>query len=106
MPTYYDRYADFRANGNMKPIPGIKIQELSTDKNFIYKQSETRLDKLSNIYYNTPYCGWLILQANPEYGGLEFNIPDMVSLRIPFPFESAIDRYISEVNTHKTLYGE
>jgi hypothetical protein len=44
--------------------------------------------------------------ANPEYGGLEFNIPDMTLIRIPFPFESAVTRYITAVTIHKTLYGE
>lgn len=106
MSTYYDRYASFRANGNMKPLPGIKISQNDGDKQFIYKQGDSRLDKISLKYYNNPYSGWLILLANPEFGGLEFNIPDLTSIRIPFPFESAIDRYITEVNTHKKLYGE
>ena len=106
MGVYYDRYASFRTNGNMKPLPGIKISESGTDKSFIYKQGESRLDKVSNMYYNNPYSGWLILLANPEFGGLEFNITDTTPLRIPFPFESAIDRYITAVNTHKALYGE
>lgn len=106
MATYYDRYSKFRENGNMKPVPGIKIPESSSDKQAIYKQGQTRLDKLSNTYYNNPYSGWLIMLANPEYGGLEFNIPDMTSLRIPFPFDSAISRYITEVTNHTLLYGE
>lgn len=106
MANYYDRYSNFRGNGSMKPIPGIIIQELDSDKNSIYKQGVSRLDKLSNLYYNNPYSGWLIMLANPEYGGLEFNIPDMASLRIPFPFDSAITRYITQVSIHKSLYGE
>ena len=44
--------------------------------------------------------------ANPQYGGLEFNIPDMTSLRIPFPFDSAVSRYTTQVSNHKSLYGE
>lgn len=106
MPSYYDRYSKFRNNGEIKPLPGITIPIISSDKNAIYKQGQSRLDKLSNMYYNNPYSGWLIMLANPEYGGLEFNIPDMTSLRIPFPFDSAITRYITEVNNHKALYGE
>lgn len=106
MATYYDRYADFRVNGEVKPLPGIIIPESSTDKAFIYRVGNSRLDKISLAYYNTPWCGWLIMLANPEYGGLEFNIPDSASLKIPYPFESGIDRYISEINTHKALYGE
>lgn len=105
MPSYYDRYGKFKINGEVKPIPGINISESSSDKYAIYKQGVTRLDKLSNMYYNNPYSGWLILLANPEYGGLEFNIPDMTSLRIPFPYDSAIGRYITEVENYRTLYG-
>jgi hypothetical protein len=57
------------------------------------------------MYYNNPYSGWLILLANPEFGGLEFNIPDMTTLRIPFPYDSAISRYITEIENYKVLYG-
>ena len=106
MSTYYDRYNKFRNNGEIKPLPGIIISENSSDKQAVYKQGVSRLDKLSNVYYNNPYSGWLIMLANPEYGGLEFNIPDMTTLRIPFPYDSAIARYITEVTNHKLLYGE
>jgi hypothetical protein len=106
MADYYDRYSEFRDNGSMKPLPGITIPQNASDKYAIYKQGQSRLDKLSNVYYNNPYSGWLIMQANPEYGGLEFNIPDMTSIRIPFPFDSAVSRYMSQVSTHKLLYGE
>lgn len=105
MPQYYDRYSKFRINGDVKPVPGITIPDSSSDKYAIYKQGVSRLDIMSNTYYNNPYSGWLILLANPEYGGLEFNIPDMTSLRIPFPFDSAIGRYITEVENNRTLYG-
>lgn len=106
MAKYHDRYSKFRENGEIKPLPGIKIPESGSDKNAIYKQGQTRLDKLSNMYYNNPYSGWIIMLANPEYGGLEFNIPDMTSIRIPFPFDSAIARYITEVQNNLLLYGE
>lgn len=106
MPQYYDRYGSFRTNNEIKPLPGITIPELPSDKYAIYKQGQSRLDKLSLMYYNNPYSGWLILLANPQFGGLEFNIPDMTSIRVPFPFDSAVSRYITQVSNHKTLYGE
>jgi len=106
MNEYFDRYSRFRINENISPIPGIKIPLSGEDKSMVYKQGLTRLDKLSNLYYNNPYSGWLIMLANPQYGGLEFNIPDMSMIRIPFPFESAINRYMGEVKNHKLLYGE
>jgi hypothetical protein len=106
MATYFDRYNKFRTNADMKPIPGITIPVIPSDKYTVYKEIDSRLDKLSNTYYNNPYSGWLIMLANPEFGGLEFNIPDSTIIRIPFPFDSAINRYMTEVATHKQLYGE
>jgi hypothetical protein len=105
MPQYADRYSKFRENGNVKPVFGITIPESSTDKTFLFKKGQSRLDKVSNQYYNNPYTGWIILLANPQFGGLEFNIPDMTVIRIPFPYDSAISRYITEVQNHKKLYG-
>jgi len=106
MAIYYDRYSKFRGNADIKPLPGIKIPVGENDKQMVYKQTVSRLDILSEMYYNNPYSGWLILLANPEFGGLEFNIPDMSIIRIPFPFDSAMSRYITEINNHKKLYGE
>jgi len=106
MAQYYDRYSKFRDNGGIKPLPKIAIPREDSDKTAIYKQGVSRLDKLSDTYYNNAYSGWLILLANPEYGGLEFNIPDMAVLRIPFPYESAVGRYTTQIKTHKLLYGE
>lgn len=106
MAQYFDRYSGFRINNEIKPLPGIKIPEASTDKVVIYKEGNSRLDKISNTYYNNPYSGWLILLANPQFGGLEFNIPDSTPLRVPFPFESAISRYSEQIKNYKILYGE
>ena len=106
MATYFDRYAKFRVNAGMKTLPGITIPQYGTDKEYVYSLGQSRLDKLSNMYYNNPYSGWLIMLANPEFGGLEFNIPDSTTIRIPFPYESAIKRYLTEVDNYKTLYGE
>tara|TARA_B100001173_G_C15529844_1_gene354960 strand:+ start:33 stop:353 length:321 start_codon:yes stop_codon:yes gene_type:complete len=105
MAIYFDRYEKFRDNGEIKPVPGITIPSLSTDKNVVYKIGETRLDILSQKYYNNPYHGWLILLANPQYGGLEFDIKNREVLRIPFPFNSAVERYLNEVENYKSLYG-
>ncbi len=106
MAQYFDRYNNFRVNGDMKPLPFISIPVSQDDKYFIYKKGESRLDKISNLYYNNPYSGWLIMLANPEFGGLEFNIPDRTLLRVPFPFQSGLDRYITGIKTHTILYGE
>lgn len=105
MAQYADRYSKFRNNGSMKPVFGIRIPSQPSDKTVVYKKGVTRLDKVSNDYYNNPYSGWLILLANPQYGGLEFNIPDMTILRVPFPYDNALGRYITELENHTKLYG-
>jgi hypothetical protein len=45
------------------------------------------------------------MSANPQFGGLEFLIPDQTIIVVPFPFEDAISRYIQLVNDYKLLYG-
>ena len=104
--AYFDRYNNFKINGGMKSIPGLIIPVIDSDKYIVFELGKTRLDNISNMYYNSPYYNWLILIANPEFGGLEFFIPDQSIIRIPFPFESAIGRYITAVDTYKSYYGD
>lgn len=106
MAEYYDRYQRFKENGGVRPIPGILINTSVEDKSVVYKLGYTRLDKLSQEYYGNPYHGWLIMSANPKFGGLEWEIPNGEVIRIPFPFKDAIDRYNKEVERHILLYGE
>lgn len=101
---YYDRYQDFKFDNQVKVLPFIKIPERNTDINIQYKMNRTRLDIVSNTYYGTPYYGWLIMQANPQYGGLEFDIPDGAVLRIPFPLISALQDYQQAINNYNVLY--
>lgn len=101
---YYDRYQDFRFDNQVKVLPFIKIPERETDIKIQYKMNRTRLDIVSNTYYGTPYYGWLIMQANPQYGGLEFDIPDGAVLRIPFPLISALQDYQQTINNYNVLY--
>ena len=43
---YFDRYKKFRENGEMKPLPGIKIPESSSDLFALYKNcSAARLSR-------------------------------------------------------------
>jgi hypothetical protein len=81
----------------MKAIPGIIIPDSSTDK-LLFTNKEP-LDLTSNLYYLNPYSGWLILLANPEFGGLEFNIPDTTQIRIPYPFDNALEVFITNFNS-------
>ena len=102
---YYNRYQKFNFNGKYTPLPFIKIEPKSSDKTVLYRQTQSRMDKLSQEYYDTPYFGWLILSANPEFGGLESNIPNKRVLTIPFPLVASLQDYKKEVETHFFYYG-
>jgi hypothetical protein len=45
------------------------------------------------------------MQANPEFGGLEQNIPDGSLLTIPFPLVASLQDYKTELNNHFFYYG-
>ena len=100
-----DRYTKFRRDGNILHVPFIEIPVRSTDLYTYYKEGYTRLDNLSYQYYGDPNYDWLILQANPEYGSLEFMIPNGSKIRIPYPLEVAISQYNNDIDTYETLYG-
>lgn len=101
---YYDRYQNFKKNNEVKLLPFIKIPVNSTDISIEYK-NKLRLDIISQRYYGTPYYGWLIMQANPQFGGLEFDIPEGSIIRIPFPLAVALQQYQQNVDTYIKLYG-
>lgn len=98
---YYDRYSEFREDGDIKFVPFIGIDESSTDKYVKFNKSRMRMDALSYKYYGDANYGWLILQANPKYGSMEFSIPDGVTLRIPYPLETALARYENGIEKYK-----
>ena len=102
---YYNRYGDFIVNGEQTVIPHIKLTQKTTDKKHIYKVGQSRLDKVSQQYYGTPYFGWLILMGNPQFGGQEWNISDGSVLTIPFPLVASLQDYKSQLKTHFTYYG-
>jgi hypothetical protein len=101
---YYDRYDGFRVDNGFKPVPFVKIPESSSDKRVVY-DTDSRLDKISQEYYGTPYFGWLILQANSNIASIEFDIPNNEILVVPFPLDNAINRYIEKVKEYKRLNG-
>ena len=103
---YYDRYQRFKVDGSYTMIPFIKITPKQSDKTIVYHSQRTRMDKLSQQYYDNPYHGWLIMLANPQYGGVEENIPDNEIIRIPYPFRDSLQQYIEAVNEYERLYGE
>ena len=103
---YYDRYENFITDGSFRIVPGIEIPIKGGDKYVQYKKGKDRLDKYSQEYYNSPLYGWLILQANPLLGGVEFEIPDNSYIRIPFPLVTSLQDYKRHIETYNLYYGE
>ena len=103
---YFDRYQFFINDGNFKIVPGIELPLKATDKYVQFKKNKNRLDKLSQEYYGSPVFGWIILQANPEIGGIEFQIPDNYILRITFPLISTLQDYKRGIELYNLYYGE
>ena len=99
MADYYNRYGKLMDEGQVYPrVPFAKVATSGSDIYLVFNKSKMRMDMLSYKYYGDPNYGWLILQANPQYKGFEFSIPDGADLRIPYPLDSAISRYESSVN--------
>ena len=104
---YYNRYEDFLINGKQTVVPQINIQSKTTDKKFIYRVGKSRLDKVSYEFYKSPFFGWLILSANPQYGGLETNIKDGDVIIIPYPLNATLQDYKKSLQSYNknTKYG-
>ena len=97
MANYYDRYQSFRVDGQILKVPFTEIRHESTDLYITFDKSRMRLDTLSYKYYGDANYGWLLMMANPHLGSLEFEIPDKVLFRIPYPITTALTRYEEEV---------
>ena len=102
---YFNRYQNFLINGQQTVVPYVKVPTKTTDKKFIYKVGMSRLDKVSQQFYDSPFFGWIILAANPEFGGNEFSIPDGSILTIPFPLLASLQDYNNALQTHFYYYG-
>ena len=100
-----DRYKQFRVDNSPKNVPFIKLKQKNSDKQIQYKLGIDRMDLLSYKYYQDASYGWLIMLANPEFGGLEFEIPDMSPIVIPYPFDTTIQQYNDAVDTYVKYYG-
>lgn len=103
MPSY-DRYSQFRQDGAFSIVPFGEVPAKDTDYYEVYYRGKTRLDILSYEYYNDSNYGWLIMQANPQFGSIEFEIPDMATLRIPYPLSPSIQAYRESIEEYKRLY--
>ncbi len=101
----FDRYGPFREGNKIGVVCFAELPVKDTDIIEVYRKGETRLDQLSYQYYDDPNYGWLILQANPEYGSLEFNIPDASLLRIPYPLNVSLNDYQTSIEKYRKYYG-
>jgi hypothetical protein len=104
--AYYNRYTGFLINGEQTVVPYVRLPRKVTDKVYIYKLGVSRLDKISQEYYQSPVFNWLILQANPQFGGLESNIFDGAILTIPYPLVPSLQDYKSALENHFYYYGK
>jgi hypothetical protein len=101
---YYNRYSNFLVNGEQTVVPYLNLQPKGSDKKYIYRVGQSRLDKISEQYYGSPFFGWLILQANPEFSGSEFEIPDGTVLTIPYPLVTSLQEYKSTLDNYRFYY--
>lgn len=86
----YDRYQILKNNDGSIDMPSyVDIPVSSADKYEAWKDGFSRMDILSQKYYNNPFYDFIILYANPQYIS-EFDIPDGTVIRIPFPLNRAI----------------
>ena len=102
---YYNRYSEFLINGEQTVVPYVNLPQKPSDQSYIYNVAKSRLDKVSQEFYNSPYFSWLILQANPQFLGLENNIYDGAVLTIPFPLIASLQDYKSSLENHFYYYG-
>jgi len=102
---YYNRYSQFLLNGEQQVVPYVKLPRKSSDKKYIYKVGQSRLDKVSQQYYGTPFFSWLIMMGNPGFTGLESNIPDGAVLTIPFPLLTSLQDYKLQMDNYFLYYG-
>ena len=101
----YRRYTKFTREGKSLIVPFIPITNRNTDYFEEYEIGVTRFDLLSNKYYSTPDYAWVILQANPQYGSLEFLIPDGAEIRIPYPLDIVLEGYDADIREYNKIYG-
>jgi hypothetical protein len=103
---YYNRYQKYLIGEQQTIVPYVKLPIKGTDKKYIYKLGVSRLDKISQLYYGTPFFGWLILQANGLQGGSELSINDNTILTIPFPLTPSLLDYKSALDQYFYYYGK
>ena len=101
--SYFDRYSQLRVGNEIGIVPFVEILKSNSDVYITYEKGKTRLDQVSYQYYGSSDYAWLIMEANPQYGSLEFRIPDKSELRIPYPLANALTEYNSTIKNNKKI---
>ena len=65
--------------------PVRKITKATTDIEHTLAYTDT-IDGLAYKYYNDATLGWVIMNANKQYG-MEFEIPIGATIRVPLPLD-------------------
>jgi hypothetical protein len=102
---YWNRYTNFLINGEQTVVPFVPVPSKTSDKNYIFIVGQSRLDKVSQQFYASPYFGWLIMAANPQYSGNEYSIPDGAVLTIPYPLVASLQDYKNALENYFFYYG-
>jgi hypothetical protein len=90
----YNRYAILTNNNSTTDrMPFVTLPVNPSDKYEEWNTEYSRLDKVSQKYYGSPFYDFLILYANGYMS--EFDIPDGQLIRIPFPLSKVKSDYES-----------
>ena len=101
---YYNRYRTLNTDDKVISVPFIPLDPKDTDGMIIYDKNKTRLDKVSQNEYDSPFYGFLILMANPEFRE-EWQILDGQAIRIPLPLEETLKEYQTKLSQRIEYYG-
>lgn len=97
----YNRYSILKnGDGSTDSMPFVKLPANASDKYEYWNSDFSRLDKISQRYYGSPFYDFLILYANPDYVS-EFDIPDGALIRIPFPLVKVKADYEAALVSYK-----
>ena len=96
----YNRYV-ILINGDSTTdlMPFVNIPINQSDKYELWNTEFSRLDKLSQKYYDNPFYDFLILYANGYMS--EFDISDGQLIRIPFPLSKVKSDYESALTVFR-----
>ena len=96
----YDRYAILtNANGTSDMMPFVELPQNPSDKFENWNTTFSRMDKLSQKYYGSPFYDFLILYASGFMS--EFDIPDGTLIRIPFPLQKVKADYENALTVYR-----